>query len=479
MLYSRRKFFRDSIFLTGGLAITGGVGMGCKPSAVKSTVETTVPGMFNSPGGRIKISAVNSQFEREPLLHPFGFKGGYLSELWQTISYLKAESGNHSIGLGTQSVLWSDAGIFSGSSEAGGNAFMYALTERALQLLKGASFNSPIDLIDPLYEEIYEYGKAVTCNPKLRQTFALNALVAVDNALWLLYAKENGITNFDDLIPAEFKSTFSQKHEKLAAIPLISYNVSPEDIKKEADLGYFFMKIKIGQSGTQQEMLEKDKKRLAEIHAVLKDIQTPHTKNGKLPYYFDANGRYETKETFLRFLDYAKEIGAFEHIAIIEEPFPEELEMEVSDIPVRLAADESAHTEKDTVDRIEMGYRAVALKPIAKTLSMTMKITKAAKERGIPCFCADLTVNPVLVEWNKNVAARLDSFPGLENLGLVESNGHQNYTNWEQMKKYYPKHAASWINPQKGFYLTNAEYYENGGGIFDPIPHYEQIFDNK
>lgn len=473
---TRREFFRDSLFLAGGVALASS---GCKPSTRKNITESVATGVLRSPGGKIKITEVNSQFEREPLLHPFGFKGGYLSELWQTVSYLKAESGNHAIGLGTQSVLWSDAGIFSNSSESGGNAFMYALTERALQMLKGVSFNSPIDLIDQLYEEIYEYGKGVTANDKLRQTFALNALVSVDNALWLLYAKENGITNFDELIPEEFKATFLQKHEKLAAIPLISYNVSPADIKKEADLGYFFMKIKIGQSGTQQEMLEKDKKRLAEIHAVLKDVQTPHTKNGKLPYYFDANGRYETKETFLQFLDYAKEIGAFDQIAIIEEPFPEELEMDVSDIPVRLAADESAHTEKDTIERIDMGYKAVALKPIAKTLSMTMKIAKAAQERDVPCFCADLTVNPVLVEWNKNVAARLDSFPGLENLGLVESNGHQNYTNWERMKKYYPQHAAPWIEPQKGFYQANAEFFKNGGGVFEPIPHYESMFDKK
>lgn len=56
---------------------------------------------------------------------------------------------------------------------------------------------------------------------------------------------------------------------------------------------------------------------------------------------------------------------------------------------------------------------------------------------NIPCFCADLTVNPILVEWNKNIAARLNSFPGLVSLGLVEINGHQNYKNWEKMMSYY------------------------------------------
>ena len=90
----------------------------------------------------------------------------------------------------------------------------------------------------------------------------------------------------------------------------------------------------------------------------------------------------------------------------------------------RLAADESAHNVEDSIKRIEMGYKAIALKAIATRLSITMKIAQAAYERDFPCFCADLTVNPVLIEWNKNVAARLASFPGIGNLGLVESNGH-------------------------------------------------------
>lgn len=451
---------------------------GCALTTRKKA-DATDSGGARSSNADIRIAGVGSYFEREPLLHPLGFKGGYLSELWQVASYLKSGNGHHTIGLGTQSVLWSDATVFSTHSEPEGNRLMYALSERALQMLKDSTFTSPLHVIDQLYSEIYEYGKTITRNPELRKTFALNALVPVDNALWLLYAKENGITNFDELIPQPFRSTFSEKHEKLAAIPLISYNVSPVEIEKEAGLGYFFMKIKIGQPGTQQEMLEKDKRRLFEIHSVLKDLQTPYTKNGKLPYYFDANGRYESKDTLFRFLDYAEKIAALDQMVVIEEPFPEERKIDVSDIPVRLASDESAHTDQDAIERIQMGYKAVALKPIAKTLSMTMKIAKAAADRDIPCFCADLTVNPVLVEWNKNVAARLKPFPGLDNLGLVESNGHQNYVNWEMMKKYFPQHAASWVDVKDGFYHTNSGFFDRGGGIFDPIPHYEKIFDKK
>ncbi|HEX2977366.1 MAG TPA: enolase C-terminal domain-like protein [Bacteroidales bacterium] len=424
----------------------------------------------------VKIAKVSSEFEREPLIRPFGFKGGYMNEIWQSAAYLEGESGNHTIGLCTQNVLWSDAQVFSTHSESGGNAIMYALTERALQMVAGQSFTSPVELLNMIFPELYEYGKKITSRNDLRKTFALNALVGVDNAAWLLYARENGMSSFDEMIPAPFKPAFSHHHDKAAAIPLMAYAIPVNEIKDAVNQGYFFMKIKIGQPGTQEEMLQKDMDRLSAIHKTIGDVRTSYTKSGKLPYYFDANGRYEKKETLLKLIDHARKIGAFEQIAIIEEPFPEELEFEVRDIPVRLASDESAHTAEDAIKRIDLGYRAIALKAIAKTLSMTMKIAQAAYERKVPCFCADLTVNPVLVEWNKNVAARLEPFPGIGNLGLVESNGHQNYKNWNAMMGYHPRSNGAWVNAEKGVYRLDDEFYRTGGGIFDPMPHYENMF---
>jgi len=88
----------------------------------------------------------------------------------------------------------------------------------------------------------------------------------------------------------------------------------------------------------------------------------------------------------------------FDQIAIIEEPFPEEADISVGDLGVRIAADESAHTSEDVVKRIQMGYKAIALKSAAKTLSMTMKMAKVAHENNIPCFLADLTCTPILVD---------------------------------------------------------------------------------
>src|SRR5690606_6845262 len=114
-----------------------------------------------------------------------GFKGGYMREIWQTASFLKSDTEQHTIGLCTQNVLWSDANVFSSYSESGGNAVMYAMSEYALRLIKGQTFESPIALLDGILPEVYEYGKRITGNPDLRMTFALNALVGVDNAAWL------------------------------------------------------------------------------------------------------------------------------------------------------------------------------------------------------------------------------------------------------------------------------------------------------
>jgi len=423
----------------------------------------------------LTIAAVDSNFEREPLIRPFGFKGGFMTEIWQTVALLQSQSGLRKIGLCTQNVLWSDALVFAGHSESGGNALMYALTEYALQLIKGKSFTTPIDLLDSVLDDVHEYGKKITDNPRLRKTFSLNALVGIDNAAWLIYAAENGMHSFDEIIPEAFKPALSQHHRQVASIPLMAYSIPVEEIKEAVDQGYFFMKIKIGQPGTQKEMLEKDKERLSAIHKAIGSARTPHTNNGKLPYYFDANGRYENKETLLRLLDHAEKIGVFDQIAIVEEPFAEEYEADITAIPVRIAADESAHTDADAIKRIQMGYKAIALKAIAKTLSMTMKIAQAAFERKTPCFCADLTVNPILVEWNKNIAARLAPFPGI-GLGLLETNGHQNYKNWAAMRSYHPQQEAEWSITHNGVFELDNGFYEKDGGIFLPSPHYEDMF---
>ncbi len=466
---SRQVSRRDFLAQAGALAGLSVLG----PLDCFSTAQTT-PGMPSSPK-KITIERIDTNFEREPLIRPFGFKGGFLTEIWQSVALLQSTAGTRGIGLGTQNVLWSDAGVFSAQSERGGNVLMYALTERALQMAKGQSFETPVELLDGLVDEVYAYGKQITRNPDLRKTFALNALVAVDNAAWVLYAAENGITTFDDLIPEAYRPGLSHRHERVISVPSIAYTIPIEEMEEAIRQGYFFMKIKLGMPGTQAEMLEQDKARITAIHETVGHIETAHTANGKIPYYFDPNGRYESRETVMRLLDHADKIGALDQIMVFEEPFPEHLEVDVSDLGVPVAADESAHTDEDVVRRIEMGYSAIALKAIAKTLSMTMKMAQVAHERGVPCLCADLTVNPILVDWNKNVAARLAPLPGLD-AGLMETNGHQNYRDWDRMAQYHPRAGAPWTIARDGFFHLDAAYYAEGGGILLPSEHYETMF---
>lgn len=423
----------------------------------------------------IRIRKVDSNFEREPLF-PYRFKGGAITEAWQTVALMESDSGIRKIGLGTQGVLWSDSRVAFGHSETGGHSLMFNVSEYALKLIEGQSFTDPLQLLDDIFPEVYDYAARITNYSDLRKTFALNALVCVDNAAWLLYAQEHGIDNFDNMIPDRYKPGLSARHDKVASIPSFATGTPIDHLTEATDEGYFILKLKIGAAGTQDEMLEKDKEFLTGVHKAMQKYSTPYTKDGRIPYYFDANGRYEKKETLERLLDHARKIGAFDQIAVVEEPFDEFNEAFVGDLGVRIASDESAHTVEDAAHRIELGYTAFAVKAIAKTLSMTMKITQLAYEHNIPCFCADLTVNPILIEWNKNVAARLPAFPGIT-VGLQEANGHQYYKNWEKMVSYHPQPKAPWVEPDKGVYHTEKPFFEHGGGIFAPMPHYEKLFD--
>jgi L-alanine-DL-glutamate epimerase-like enolase superfamily enzyme len=423
----------------------------------------------------IKVKNTDSNFERETLIRPFGFKGGYMTEMWQSACRLESESGISRIGICTQNVLYADADVFSAHSEAGGNAIMYSLTDRALQLIRQTPFTTPIDLIDTILPRVYAEGQRLTGKKNLNTIFALNALIGVDNAAWLLYAAENKLMNFDEMIPEPYKKTLSYHNQKVAVIFLASYNLPLDQLRKAVETGFFVIKIKIGQSGTQAEMLQKDMDRLTAVHSAIKEARTSQTATGKLIYTLDANARYEKKETLLKLLNHAKKIGAFEQILFIEEPLTETNEENVSDVGIRIAADESAHDEAGALRRLEQGYGAIALKGIAKTLSLSMKIARLAHERGIPCLCADLTVNPILIDWHKNLAARLAPFPGL-GMGLMETNGDLNYRDWQKMMTYHPRNASPWTIIKDGVFHLNSEFYTQSAGIFEPSAHYQSMF---
>lgn len=426
---------------------------------------------------KLHISDYRTAFEREQLKRPYVFKGQGIFNVWQTAVKLFTNPEISALGLGVQSPLWCDGRVAARSTENGSNAMMFAMTERALQMIKGQTFESPFHLQDAILDELWSYGQKITGQADLKKTFALNPLVAIDNAAWLLYSKLNGWTHFDQWIPEELKPGLSARHQQVASIPALSFGISMDEIKRLVEAGFFILKIKIGGPGDRQTMLNNDQRFIQAIHQTIGHLETPHTPDGKIPYYFDANGRYEQLDDVLRLLDFTDKIGALPQIKVLEEPFADEFDTEVHEITSRgprLAADESAHTVPHALERIGLGYNAIAVKSIAKTMSTTMRIAQAAYEKGIPCFCADLTVTPMMVEWNKIIAARLPAFPGWT-MGLQETNGWQNYQDWPALvRKYHSMPEAPWINPGQGVFQTGKEFYEYSGGIFEPIPYWEQ-----
>ena len=256
----------------------------------------------------ITIKSVNADFEREPLVRPFGFKGIYQKQFWVAAALLESTSGIRHVGLQTQCPAWSDLDVFLAHSESGRQSPVVRGLGAALQNIKGMKFTTPIELRTPSCKARTNMAER-SRKRHLRMTFTLSSMVALDNAAWMLYAEENGLKTFDEMIPKQYRkgpgvSSFARG--PCAAVLL--QRAFGRD-REAVDEGYFFMKIKIGRPGTQEEMLEGDKARIEAIHKLIGHRETPHTKNGKIPYYFDANGRYEKKETLERLLDHAKKRG--------------------------------------------------------------------------------------------------------------------------------------------------------------------------
>ena len=60
----------------------------------------------------MKIQNTSLGYTTEPI-HPLGFKGGTLTELWQITAGIETDTGICSMGYGVQSPLWSDSSVFS------------------------------------------------------------------------------------------------------------------------------------------------------------------------------------------------------------------------------------------------------------------------------------------------------------------------------------------------------------------------------
>lgn len=400
----------------------------------------------------------------EPLMHSFGFKGGALTELWQVFVTITTDEYGTAQGQSIQSVLWSDSAVFAHWGQQQGNEKMLATTAYALSLLERMELDAPPVMLEALLPRLLDYAAGITENPSLRTTFVLNAMTGIDFCLWKLWRRKLGAPDFDTLFGMDIHQ------ERLGLIPLLTYDTTEEEIRRLAEEGCFLFKIKIGSNpggrNDPEEMLRWDCERLSQIHAILSGLDTPWTDCGHPLYYIDANGRYDTRERLERFLAHAQTIGAKERVVVLEEPFAENNLQNVRGLGVPVAADESAHCAEDARRLMdEYGYSAMALKPIAKTLSVSLAVLAEAQKRNVPCFCADLTVNPTMVELNKRFAAGLPSLPGLK-IGVFETNGAQNYTNWAMLLNKSPARGMSWAEPEQSCYRLNGDYYRNDGNLW-------------
>lgn len=111
-------------------------------------------------------------------------------------------------------------------------------------------------------------------------------------------------------------------------------------------------------------------------------------------------------------------------------------------------------------------------------MSMSLAMGAAALGKGIPCYVADSACVPQLVDWNKNLAARLPALPGLK-CGFMESNGAFFYRRWQVLLEDHPGYGQKWLEPVDGMFTLDESFYQQSGGIFASPGHYAALVDEK
>jgi hypothetical protein len=76
------------------------------------------------------------------------------------------------------------------------------------------------------------------------------------------------------------------------------------------------------------------------------------------------------------------------------------------------------------------------------------------------------------VEWNKNVASRIGTLPEMK-IGILESNGEQNYVRWDELYATHPCGEKPFARCRKGLYTLDEEFFATSGGIFNSSSYYD------
>ena len=118
----------------------------------------------------------------------------------------------------------------------------------------------------------------------------------------------------------------------------------------------------------------------------------------------------------------------------------------------------------------------MAIKAAGKTLSLAFDLVEAAVDSGLDCFVADNACVPLLVDWNRNLAARLPRLSGVRG-GMMETNGAENYgPAWQRMLDEHPCAGASWLSNREGAFSLDENFFTGGGGVFSGPQPYASLF---
>ena len=81
-----------------------------------------------------------------------------------------------------------------------------------------------------------------------------------------------------------------------------------------------------------------------------------------------------------------------------------------------------------------------------------------------------------MVSWNQCVAARLHPICGMK-IGILESNGAQNYRRWNAMLDYHPEKNCAFTRCENSVFSLDNYFYARSGGIFEAPTHYTDLID--
>ena len=362
---------------------------------------------------------------RHRLARPYRFKGRQLDELQEMRIQLRASGADgrdyRAQGQSVQSVLWAAPQLFERVDVESGNDEMFALTQRALTLIEGRSMGDPAALTLELIERL---------SPGLEEpNLLLNALVGLDFALWDLAMQRAAAQSLGELAP----SLAGEYVGRAVGIPVIDHGSTDEEMAKLHQSDLPLLKLKLGGTGQTGAALVAADRALVERCIAQRDGDGPR-------YLLDLNGRYgglaELRELIAGF--------PLDALVALEEPFAEGREEALEDLPVAVFADEAVHRPED-IDRLaRLGYRGLALKPVAKTLSLSLVLLERALAHGWQVYCADLTVSPHLGPWQRAFASRLPLLPGLSR-AIYEANGPQFYADWDGMARSAAELVPDWL----------------------------------